>query len=67
MNLLLEVVYALAQGKSLGPKYKQHKLTGYDFEVWECHITSNRLLTWQQINNNIVIILLDTGTHSDLF
>ncbi|MDR3285873.1 MAG: type II toxin-antitoxin system YafQ family toxin [Prevotellaceae bacterium] len=67
LELLTEVVYILAQGKKLTPKYKQHKLLGYSVELWECHISPDWLLTWQQKNNELIIILVDTGTHSDLF
>ena len=34
---------------------------------WECHITSDWLLIWQQDDKQLRLILVDTGSHSDLF
>ena len=34
---------------------------------WECHITPDWLLIWQQDDKQLRLILVDTGSHSDLF
>ncbi len=47
--------------------YKTHKLQGNYFEFLECHIQPNWLLIWEQDDNNKIIYLTRTGTHSDLF
>ncbi len=35
--------------------------------VWECHLEPDWLLVWEQIDEELVLIMLSTGTHSDLF
>ncbi len=33
----------------------------------ECHIQPDWLLVWQQDDEQLTLLLIDTGTHSDLF
>jgi mRNA interferase YafQ len=33
----------------------------------ECHVKPDWLLLWQQKENELILMLLDTGTHSDIF
>ena len=67
-NLLYKIVADyLSDGKPLPAKYKAHKLKGEYEGCWECHITSDWLLIWQQNDTELILILTDTGTHSDLF
>lgn len=33
----------------------------------ECHITPDWLLIWEQNNKELILLLVDTGSHSDLF
>jgi len=51
----------------LDAKYRPHTLGGYKTVVWECHIKPDWLLLWQQIDENLILILLDTGSHSNIF
>ena len=63
---LLEEVLLELRGKGvLNIKYKPHILSGNKDGIWECHIKSDWLLTWYF--NEHTIILIRTGTHSDLF
>lgn len=55
----------LLEGKPLPAKYKNHKLKGEYSEHWECHIEPDWLLVYRKTDTQI--ILVDTGTHSDLF
>ena len=48
-------------------KYHPHKLSGKFEGLWECHIKSDWLLIWQQNDTELVLIMTDTGTHTDLF
>ena len=57
----------LLDGIDLPPKYKQHKLTGNHKDEWECHIRPNWLLVWQQQDDTLILLLLNTGSHSDIF
>jgi len=47
--------------------YKAHKLTGRYADCWECHLQPDWLLIWRQNDTELELILIDTGTHSDLF
>lgn len=67
IELLEEVVNKLAEGIVLEPRYKDHELAG-DFKgLRECHITPDWLLIYQVVDNELVLYLSRTGTHSDLF
>ena len=67
LSLLKEVIHALAKGEKLETKHRVHTLSGYKTIIWECHVKPDWLLLWQQIDDDLILILLDTGTHSDLF
>lgn len=67
IKLLENVVNRLANEESLDPKYKDHTLSGDYSGFRECHITPDWLLVYQVINDELVLFLSRTGTHSDLF
>jgi len=67
LTLLQKVIDLLLETGKLPAKYKPHKLTGNFKDCWECHIKTDWLLIWKQNDNELVLLLLDTGTHSDLF
>ena len=48
-------------------KYKPHYLKGNYAKHCECHVKNNLLLIWREKSNPNVIVLVPTGTHSDLF
>ena len=52
---------------TLPSEYRPHKLQGKYKGCWECHINPNWLLIWEQDDCQLRLILIDTGTHSDLF
>lgn len=64
---LISIVDMLADGKSLPPEYKDHQLIGNYTGKRECHVEPNWLLIYEYIDSELVLHLLDTGTHSDLF
>jgi mRNA interferase YafQ len=66
-SLLEKVVDLLEIEGKLPPKYKSHILSGNFDDCWECHIRPDWLLIWQQNNDEKIIVLIATGTHSDLF
>jgi mRNA interferase YafQ len=51
----------------LDKKYRPHKLSGNYKDNWEAHIKPDLLLIWFEITEQNEIILLRTGSHSDLF
>ena len=62
--LLVDVIKILAQKGVLPAEYYPHPLKAYN--CMECHITPDWLLLWKQNNNDLILILTNTGTHSDL-
>lgn len=66
-NKLTAVIELLAQEQELPPKYKDHNLTGDYKGFRECHIEPDWLLIYQITENELILSLTRTGTHSDLF
>ncbi len=67
IELLNQVVSQLASNKPLEEKYKDHPLIGDYVRFRECHITPDWLLIYQIQENELILFLSRTGTHSDLF
>ena len=67
INLLENVVAALASGEILPEKYKDHALTGNWAGHRECHIQPDWLLIYRIEDDVLVLSLTRTGTHNDLF
>lgn len=67
LTLLEDVVAALAMGKKLPEKHKDHGLSGNWSGHRECHILPDWLLIYRMEDNVLVLTLSRTGTHSDLF
>lgn len=59
------IVMLLASDATLPDSARPHKLSGNYAQKWECHIEPDWLLIYEYAENEI--ILLRTGTHSDLF
>ena len=67
IKLLQEVITILASRKQLPGKYKDHALSGDYAGTRECHITTDWLLIYEIDNDELILILMRTGSHSDLF
>lgn len=67
LSRLFDVVSVLAMGEPLHPKFRAHTLHGLGERVWECHIQPDWLLVWTQNDDELILVLLDTGSHADLF
>ena len=63
------VVKKLANGEKLDQKYKDHSLNDnkYYKGCRECHIESDWLLVYKIINGELILYLVETGSHADLF
>lgn len=63
------VVKKLANGEVLEAKYNDHALndTKYYRNCRECHIEPNWLLIYKITNEVLILYLVETGSHSDLF
>lgn len=64
---LNEVINALAQGKKLDPQKRDHDLSGEYTGLRECHVQNDILLVYQIIDDTLILLLVDIGSHSDLF
>lgn len=66
---LLDVIDKLASKEELEPKYKNHKLIDdkYYKNCHECHIRPDWLLIYQYNDDELLLLLLNTGSHSELF
>ncbi len=67
LELLNKVVSQLANGETLPEKYKDHNLSGDYAGYRECHIQPDWLLVYKIIDDELLLLLFRTGTHSDLF
>lgn len=67
MELLEEVVAALAMGEPLPDRNRDHALTGSWSGYRECHILPDWLLIYRIVDEVLVLTLARTGSHSDLF
>lgn len=67
LEKLKTVLNLLQRGIELPAKYKDHALTGNYIGCRECHIEPDWLLVYEIINEELIILLLTTGSHSDLF
>lgn len=63
------VLKKLMEGEKLDKKYKDHRLqNSRNYKnVRECHITPDWLLVYKIDKQQLVLLLMRTGTHSDLF
>lgn len=67
IQLLDEVITALAKGEILDKKYRDHYLTGDLKGFRECHIKPDWLLIYKIENEKLILTLTRTGSHSDMF
>ncbi len=69
LEKLIYVVVKLANGQKLETKYKDHTLidTKYYRNCRECHIEPDWLLIYKYINDELLLLLVETGSHSELF
>jgi len=67
IGLLTDVIKKLAGGETLGKSYSDHPLKGAYKGCRECHIASDWLLIYEVNGDALILRLMRTGTHSDLF
>lgn len=69
LDKLTKVVNTLASGEELDEKYKDHQLVNSTRfkNCRECHIEPDWLLVYKKNENELILFLVETGTHSDLF
>ena len=67
IRLLEEVITILTEQKPLPENYRDHNLSGNYAGCRECHITPDWLLIYEIQNDELILCLTRTGSHSDLF
>lgn len=67
IKLLQDAISILASDGKLPPEYRPHILSGKYAGIWECHIKGDWLMTWRQYDDRLELLMLNTGSHSDLF
>ena len=67
MRLLEKEIELLANQKPLPEKNRDHQLSGDYAECRECHITPDWLLIYEVADEELILYLTRTGSHSDLF
>lgn len=67
MEKLIAAIKLLVSEGTLPRQYLPHKLKGNYAGVWECHIAPDWLLLWKQDDERLTMLMVDTGTHADIF
>lgn len=66
-RLFQKVISILGETGTLPQEYKPHPLKGDYKGCLECHITPDWLLVWKQNDKELILLLVDTGSHNDIF
>ena len=68
LNKLDNIVDKLSKGETLDTKYKDHQLINdkYYKDCRELHIEPDWLLVYQFIDNELILLLVRTGSHSKI-
>lgn len=66
---LFYVVEKLANYESLESKYRNHNLINDKIykDCSECHINPDWLLVYKYLDNKLILLLVATGSHSEIF
>lgn len=67
MDALAKVIDTLAEGRQLPDSNRDHQLIGNFRGCRECHVEPDWLLVYRIDKGKLVLMLVATGTHSDLF
>lgn len=69
INELFDIIDKLANDEKLNMKYKNHSLVNdkYYKDCNECHINTDWLLIYRYNKDKLLLLLIDTGSHSELF
>lgn len=67
IRLLEKVIELLANQKPQPEKNRDHQLSGDYAGCRECHITPDWLLIYEVADEELILYLTRTGSHSDLF
>ncbi len=64
---IIETIDLIASGSKLPPAYRDHQLHGSFAEYRECHVQGDLLLMYQIIDAELILFMVNVGSHNDLF
>lgn len=64
---LQKIVDILAVNAVLPMRNRNHKLAGNLEDCWECHVAPDWLLIYRYYHDALILELIATGSHSELF
>ena len=67
IDSITTVIKILAAGETLDKKHRDHELSGNYANCRECHVEPDLLLVYRYVEDQLILYLVRTGTHSDLF
>lgn len=67
ISKLAEIIEKLANNEKLPAKYRDHELKGDWINFRECHINPDWILIYCKNEQELILTLTRTGSHSDLF
>jgi mRNA interferase YafQ len=67
LSILSNAIDLLQKKGNLPATFKPHVLKGNYEGLWECHLKPDWLLIWKQNDNELTLLFMTTGTHSDMF
>jgi mRNA interferase YafQ len=67
LDKMYDVIEKLSEREPLPSKYRDHTLTGNYADCRECHIEPDWLLIYKIEEEELILVLTRTGSHSDLF
>ena len=66
-DILNKVIQKLQAGQTLSRIYQDHRLKGELRGFRECHLAPDWLLVYRQYDDILILELIATGSHSQLF
>lgn len=63
---LNKLINSLLKREKLPQKYKDHQLKGEFKEYRECHIKGDLLLIYKIVEDELILVLINIGSHSIL-
>lgn len=64
---IVETIDLIARGVKMPPAYRDHQLHG-EFAIYrECHVQGDLLLMYQIIDAELILLMVNIGSHNDLF
>ena len=69
LDKMFYVIEKLANKETLEPKYRNHNLIDdkYYKNCGECHIEPDWLLVYRYEENQLILLMINTGSHSEVF